>query len=271
MIELSREGFEKARSLFAHVVPHAPMLFSVFDGKSPGRVFVDCAERPVSCAVLTNQIWAVCNDGASQEFLNHFVEETRRHSDITLVWPEQSRHGLIIPPQPTRHVERLEFLSRIPCAGVSREIPRGCTIKKIDAALLSRCRGRSYVIIGYGDERAFLTNGFGFCLLKANEIISEAYALSIGAGKAEVGVVTAERYRRRGYGHAACTRLIRACEEKGLGAYYSCNRENIASVRLARALGFRGEKPYQIIFYTCSRHKENEFVVRATNAPPRSA
>lgn len=53
----------------------------------------------------------------------------------------------------------------------------------------------------------------------------------------EIGVDTAEKYRRRGYGKACVTALVRELHERGYTAVYECASENTASVGLAESLG----------------------------------
>ena len=58
----------------------------------------------------------------------------------------------------------------------------------------------------------------GLCLMQGNEIIVEAYASSFGHVTAEIGAVTHEAYRGKGYAPITCAYLIEACEQRGYHA-----------------------------------------------------
>ena len=53
----------------------------------------------------------------------------------------------------------------------------------------------------------------------------------------EIGVDTAEPYRRKGYGRACVSALIRELSERGHSAVYECASGNAASIALAKSLG----------------------------------
>ncbi len=66
----------------------------------------------------------------------------------------------------------------------------------------------------------------------------------------EIGVDTAEKYRKRGYGTACVTALILELHRLGHTAHYECASNNTASIALAEGLGGRiaGKKIYIVGF-----------------------
>jgi RimJ/RimL family protein N-acetyltransferase len=89
-------------------------------------------------------------------------------------------------------------------------------------------------------------------MMRGNEIIVESYVSSFGETQADIGAVTREAYRGHGYAPIACAYLIQACEQRGYQAYWSCDAENEASIRVAQKLGVRQERAYQILEYRAS-------------------
>ena len=89
-------------------------------------------------------------------------------------------------------------------------------------------------------------------MMRGDEIIVEAYASSLGRTQAEIGAVTWEAYRGNGYAPIACAYLMQLLERRGYRAYWSCDADNLASIRVAQKLGFRQEKVYQILEYSAS-------------------
>jgi hypothetical protein len=59
-----------------------------------------------------------------------------------------------------------------------------------------------------------LAQGFGYCLIRGQELLSEAFAADAALGMIEIGTITAECYRRRGYAAVTCAHLIRESEAR---------------------------------------------------------
>jgi RimJ/RimL family protein N-acetyltransferase len=86
-------------------------------------------------------------------------------------------------------------------------------------------------------------------MMHGDEIMVESYVSSFGKTQAEIGAVTRAAYRGHGYAPITCAYLIQACEQRGYQAYWSCDFDNQASIRVAQKLGFRQKKAYQILEY----------------------
>ena len=61
----------------------------------------------------------------------------------------------------------------------------------------------------------------------------------------EIGAIVRPEFRQRELGYATCTALIDECRRREYETIWSCHRENEASARLARKLGYRRERPYR--------------------------
>lgn len=127
------------------------------------------------------------------------------------------------------------------------DVPEGCELLPIDAIGFRRCRYRDYYISYFGSVERALENGFGFCLVKSQELLSEAFAAEAALGMIEIGTITAEPYRQRGYALVCCTQLVRECEVPGYRTYWNCVKDNQASAGLARKLGYQTEKAFRLI------------------------
>ncbi len=71
----------------------------------------------------------------------------------------------------------------------------------------------------------------------------------LGSTYAEIGAITHEPYRGRGLAPIAVAYLIEALSERGYQAYWSCDIDNPASATVARKLGFRIERFYEVWEY----------------------
>jgi RimJ/RimL family protein N-acetyltransferase len=101
----------------------------------------------------------------------------------------------------------------------------------------------------FGTVERFLEGGLGYCLLREEEILSEAYAVFRGAGRFELSVFTPEPHRGKGYAYLTCEHLATTLEAQGIPTYWSCHRTNVASVATARRLGYQVERPYRFVVY----------------------
>ena len=240
------------KALFDPSVPDNPVLWAVFKGRNTGKALVDDLHHPSQCVVRTDAVLTFVSRDIDQAFLHEALAYFRQAGPIWLVWPSTLSTQLPAP-EGGQIVQRLEFYDPEPrspwLADLRKQLPPGFEIRPIDRRLLERCEWRSDMEFYCGNLDNFLANGMGLCLMQGDEIIVEAYVSSFGELYAEIGAVTREAYRGRGYAPIACAFLIEACEKRGFRAYWSCDADNLASIRVGRKLGFRHEKAYQILEY----------------------
>jgi RimJ/RimL family protein N-acetyltransferase len=159
-----------------------------------------------------------------------------------------------LAPQASSVAPRLEFYDCDPgssaLAGLRSSLPEGLEVRPLDRQLLERCQWRDEIEFFCDSLDNFLVNGIGLAVMRGDEIISEAYATSLGETNAEIGAVTRAAYRGRGYASSACAHLIQACAQRGYRAYWSCDADNAASAQVARKLGFQREMAYQVLEYS---------------------
>lgn len=144
---------------------------------------------------------------------------------------------------------RLEFYERdlhsTRLGELRRQLPEGHEIRRIDRKLLECCEWRDDMAFYCGSLDNFLRNDLGLCMMCEDEIIVEAYASALGDPLAEIGAITHEPYRGKGYATITVAFLIEALEQRGYQAYWSCDIDNPASARVARKLGFKVERSYE--------------------------
>ena len=104
------------------------------------------------------------------------------------------------------------------------------------------------VIADRGMPRAMVEVGFlsldhfwpPWCVaLHEGEIASIAFAVRTGAAAAEIGLTTMPAFRGRGFGPAATAGWTSHPSLRGLALFYSTDRTNLASQRVAERLGLR--------------------------------
>jgi len=239
-------------ALFDPDVPNNPALWAVLRGRHLGVAMVDDTLRPLQCALRTDACLTYFGRYTSQEFLLDAVGHFRTKGPVWLVWPPGS--GVLPPMRPSAQVvPRIEFRDLTPHSphleALRGQLPPECHIRPIDRQLLMRCQWRGEMAFYCGSLDNFLENGIGLCLMRDDQIIVEAYASALGESRAELGAITWEPFRGRGYAPIACAYLIETCARRGYQPYWSCDAGNLASRRVARKLGFRQERAYKILEY----------------------
>lgn len=80
----------------------------------------------------------------------------------------------------------------------------------------------------------------------------------------ELGVETYEPYRGRGYATITCAHLIRACEAKGYQTFWNTAKQNVASIALARKLGYQTEKEFRVLAWEKYSEDDDSNTTRTT-------
>ncbi len=239
-------------ALFDPTVPNNPALWAVLKGRHAGRAWVDDVQNPSQCVLRTDTILTYVSRQITQTFLDQAIVHLRQIGSFWLVWPF-TMPAQLVAPQAACIIQRLECYDYDPhsrvLADLRQRLPDGFEIRPIDRRLLDRCEWRADMEFYCGSLDNFLANGIGLVMMRGDEIIVEAYASSLGDTQAEIGAVTREAYRGRGYAPITCAYLIQVCEQRGYRAYWSCDVYNEASIRVARKLGFRQENAYEILEY----------------------
>ena len=238
--------------LFDPAVPDHPVLWAVFKGRRGGKALVDNVQGPSQCVLRTDAVLTFFSRRITQTFLNEAVAHFRQTDPVWLVWPP-TISAQLRQPETAAIIQRLEFYDCDPRSSVlvnlRQRLLDGFEIRLIDRQLLERCEWRSDMEFYCGSVDNFLANGMGLCLMQGNDIMVEAYVSSFGEVMAAIGAVTRAAHRGHGYAPIACAYLVEACEQRGYRAYWSCDADNVASIRVARKLGFRQETAYQVLEY----------------------
>jgi len=241
----------RLRALFDPGQPVALRCFAVLDGSIAGQIWTDDADRPTWGAVQEAAFGTMFLGGRPEASVVHrLVKELRQTQDIAFgLWPDHE-YNRLLPPEPDFDSRDLDFTDRPVGKGLGPylHVPDGCQLREIDETWLQRCRYRDYYTAYYsGSVEKTLEKGFGFCLVKDQELLSEAFAADAALGMIEIGTITGELYRRRGYAAVTCAHLIRECEARGYRTYWNCSKDNLASAALARKLGYQTEKEFRLV------------------------
>lgn len=238
------------RALFDVNQPMAIRCFALLDGSIRGQIWTDDLDRP-TWGAAREAAWDTLFLGGqpTAHVVNEIVEELRHVKGVALaLWPDHP-YNQLLPAAPDFDQMELEFTHRSPTTDLTPylSVPEGCELQSIDATWFARCRYRDVYLAYFGSAEQTLAQGFGFCLVQGDEILSEAFAGESALGMIELGTVTGEPYRQRGYATVVCAHLALECDARGYQTYWNCAEDNPASATLARKLGHQTEKKFRYV------------------------
>jgi len=238
--------------LFDTKIPNPSVLWSVLLGRNSGKALVDNLESPTQCVLRTDTALTFFSPRIHQSFFDEAVNCYRRKEPVWLVWSESPN---LHPPVPNsaQTIHRIAFRNIQPDSEILHEwrqnVPSGFAIRPIDRQLIERCEWRDEMAYYCGSLDNFMENGIGVCMMLQEEIVAEAYASSLGKVYAEIGAITRDNYRGRDFAPVVCAYLIEECLRQGYQPYWSCDMDNMASIRVAQKLGFSQSRNYVIYEY----------------------
>ena len=242
------------RSLFRQDEPQAPRCFAILDGvRSTGKIIIDNPRDPA---------WGIVQEDADRSlYLGGIIDgETfarvfsalRREGEVLVgMWPEDPRLSLF-PPHPVYDGWTLEFYDRTGGDGLDaivRQVPADCALHRLDRDLILRTEWGPGDVKAMGGIEAWEKSCFGYCLMRGQEILSDATVGPPALGLYEPGVFTQKDQRGKGYGTIVVARLIQEIEAMGGQSYWNCSKQNLASAAVARKLGYQIEKEYRCMVW----------------------
>jgi len=244
-----------APQLLALLSPHEPAgirAIAVLEGNMPGRIFVDDPTNPI-WVVLQETVYGTIYPSGALPFpvLAELIPRLRHDSEVLFgLCLDDPRTSDLLSLHPEYDGRVLDFFDRSAGQGLDAyltPIPDGCEIHPVDTELYKRLADYDPRTADYALEK-----GLGVCLMRGENILCEAFAGYLARDILEMGVTTHKPYEGRGYGTLTCAHLVQACEARGFQTYWNCNTQNIASMKIARKLGYRIEKEYRLLYWSKS-------------------
>ena len=238
-------------ALFDFTRPTMPRAFNVLEGVNRGQILVDD---------LTHPEWAVVRDGTygtlylggrvNAGLLSAVVLQFREIGEVGIgCWLDDPLNELI-PPQPDYDGRTLYFVERLAVDSAAYSpLPDNLHLARRDAQLIRKSFDYESALASFGTVEAILQRTLGVFILDGDTVVCEAATGAPTHGVIEVGITTAEPYRRQGFATLACAKLIEMCEAEGYSTWWDCAKQNVASANLARKLGYRNEREYRYVWW----------------------
>jgi RimJ/RimL family protein N-acetyltransferase len=258
--ELDMQDYEKVRPLFASLNYHL-VIFSIIEGNSPGRVYVDDVDHPQS-AFVWDKVEAgfylagredndAFNEALNKCILTEIAVEAKQFpSCIEFVmnyFPDtwESKLNVVLRDTfPMKHYRQHFTLKQLK-VDWKAQIPDGFVMTQVDEELLTRTQLKNidhvtrWVRGNWQSVENFIKKGFGFCLLHENDIVSWCIADFVAGNDYEMGIHTDEDYLRRGFATLTAAAAVDYCLANGVeNIGWHCWSSNVASAATAKKVGF---------------------------------
>jgi GNAT superfamily N-acetyltransferase len=241
-----------AQPCFADAWFDRAQIDAVFEGRQPGRIFVDDLDHPSAALMCRTYGYFVGGDVCAtslRQFMKDAPDEVFKDFygfvPIETEWVQAllaDFGGELID------IDRLNFKfeGRIEDIGKGKPPPPGAEIRRIDRDLAERIDSQPppLIQIFWSNYESFFDGGFGFCTMVDGDIASVAFTVAVSDREANIDVETMEGFRRQGLSMLTSTAYIAHCLEHGMTAAWDCDSFNEPSALLARKLGFTEYPPF---------------------------
>jgi RimJ/RimL family protein N-acetyltransferase len=267
MIRLKPEQYAQALPLFAGMTAWNVYVTAVLHHTSPGRVYVDNLEAPRSGFLVSIDRGYLVGDPHNGDFnaaLRDELEATLLAGDRVNPADPELVLSLESPDWEPALADILGDWRWPPIWGSNRHyrfdqlkldwrttLPAGCTITRLDTALLASQGDRlpqniaDTIRIGWQNEANFLAHGFGFAVRCGDELVSWCLADVTMGDACEIGIETAVPHRHRGLAAAVTAATVEFCQQAGFRHIgWHCETSNQGSIKTAEKVGFVLERPY---------------------------
>lgn len=223
-------------------------------GVNPARVLVDDPERPT--AALMCRTYEFFVGGAPRTGIDTFIRDAPSESGVWdqfygFVAVNEAWNDHLYTLQPGLQVEdrrsfRFDPARIASVRGAADRVPVGLRLVAVTADLAEIVDQELNETIGstWGGYDRFAAHGFGAAILDGERPVSVTFTNVVAGGDANLAVITAPDYRRRGLAMLTSQACIELAHERGLIATWDCDLANVPSGKLAEALGFTEGEPF---------------------------
>lgn len=242
LILIDASEYVIAKPFFVDFKINQPILHSMLENKSAGKIFTDDVISPSFMLVCSSAGYVFLGGEPDLASLKKVALHLKTLSYVSLVCPFEWKLKNFFLEEGFVAIDRIQFY-RPKTAFWTKKLPVQYSMNRIDKDNFPMCSWYSFILNYYGDCDRFFANGLGWCLRDQGKVISESYGL-IAGDQVEIGVITHENYRGQNLGTAICATLLDYCSEYHLRPFWNCNLDNPASIAIAKKLGFEEECRY---------------------------
>ncbi len=246
---VDRQGYESVLPVLARreTASHMALVYAVFEGTMPGKVFVDDPHnvRTLLVCNLTG-FWFVFGEPTSS--FGAFIPELLRvhlNDEPTALFATSRAWETALDARFSRKFTRVGFhfapRDDAPPADYGSRVPSGFRLVPLDPTLAARLGADGmdpWIVRIWGGPQAFGGRVFGWALAAGPRLASFCTACGLGGGEAEVEIGTAPAFEGRGLATIVGAAFVADALARGLEPAWTCDSRNLGSLAVARKLGF---------------------------------
>jgi hypothetical protein len=241
-------------------LPTRQRAVAVLDGTLAGRAWADDGVEPTWLVIVEDADGTLYGGGApTREAITAVFAAAKTRSGDLIVGLRGDDDPIrpLLPPDPYYRGRAIDFTERVrpPDEGdlLAAPAPDGLSFVPLDAAILPLTEWADDTIHAFGSPEAWDRLGVGTCLVDARgRVIAQGMAAPRTRDRMEMGVWTHDEHRRRGLGTLVSIRAAVAAEATGTSVWWNTNADNAGSIAIARRIGFRRERVYELVAYRAS-------------------
>jgi len=264
---LDKIEYEKVRPLFRVLEYHLTSA-AVLDGNNPGLVFVDDSARPQSAFMFSPEGCYLAGNSDHDTFnraLNEALHGKRLFDEpiealcficASESWEKQL--AVVLYPHRPVQIPRRHYICRKLNYDWRANVPAGFAVRRIDEVLLNRPgleiprHIMGWMVNNWGATVDFMQRGFGFVTLhdevgSVTQVVSWSLADCCSRDACEIGIHTAEQFRRRGLATLTAAATVEHALSSGFSTIgWQCSEDNLGSIGTAEKVGFEQERDYTL-------------------------
>ena len=245
----AREDTNNPYCVFAkHCSANRVYPLSVAQGFQDGDIFID-ADHGVRAVLFWHYAgFAYLSGEITEPFLDriyrdYFQQQLRRR--FVLVTDDRRVTGFFAEKDNIILEQRIEY--RYDNAPPDSFHSCGYRIEAISDANLQKIRGRIIPFFSWSGEERFLKDGFGYVAMDGDTVAAVAFSAAVSTEEVDIGVETAEPYRRKGLAKALVDRMCRDIVSMKKKPVWAHAASNTGSMQTALRAGFAVDRINTVI------------------------
>lgn len=248
--KLQQSDFYKVEDLIKNSY-HELSIKAVIDGTSPGEIFVDNFENPISTLIIGPECKVVAGKADNKLFNQGIKERLDFFDQVTCddeEW-ENSIHEIHKNIAIRKYVRRYYELEKLKFSDFLESLDNQYTLEYVNVGNLNTLdfensdKLRDW--INFIDISAFTEYCLGAYIRKGKKIVSMSLVDCIVDDRIEIGVKTEKEYGKKGLGSIVTAATISSCISNGIKKIgWHCVDNNVGSIKTAEKVGFKLIKKY---------------------------
>ncbi|MDP5276610.1 GNAT family N-acetyltransferase [Chengkuizengella axinellae] len=265
--ELHPKDFKKIKPLLNGLEKN-PVINGVIDGNNLGRIYVDQIDSPKAALVWVKMelfyLIGISKNSKFNSFIEQFIIQNIKpealeigddclnlelypfdlwNSSINDIFKSQLIKGERVP---------FQFQKECFCYAKCNPIPSEYQVLRMDQNLMGLDEKhiiREEIKKFWNSLETFFENGFGYCVIKDDEVVGTCISVFVCKDEYEIGINTYHpRHRGKGLATAMASEFIKECLEKGITPHWTTEHFRKDSIAIANKLGFKQLPNYQVYY-----------------------